>query len=87
MRNQIGTVSHYFNKIGVVVLKIEDELKVGDKIHFLGHTTDFEQVITSMEIDHKKVESVKPGDDFALKVRDKVRGGDQVYKILNEVRG
>jgi translation elongation factor EF-1alpha len=84
MRVQVGTVNHYFNRIGVAVLGLTGELQVGDRIHILGHTTDFEQVITSMEINHKKVEAVKPGDDVALKVRDKVRGGDVVYKVDEE---
>lgn len=81
METKIGNVSHYFKRISVAVIKINEELKVGDKIKFQGHTTDFEQVITSMEIDHKKVDLVKPGDDFALKVRDRVRLGDSVYKL------
>ena len=80
MKMKIGEVSHYFNKIGVAVLKLQDELKLGDKISFLGHTTDFEQLVTSLEIDHKKVDAVKPGDDFAIKVLDRVRQGDEVYK-------
>ncbi len=84
MRVQVGTVTHYFNRIGVAVLGLTGKLQVGDRIHILGHTTDFEQVITSMEIDHKKVNAVNPGDDVALKVRSKVRGGDVVYKIDEE---
>ena len=84
MSVQVGTVTHYFNRLGVAVLRIRGELQVGEKIHILGHTTDFEQVITSMEIDHKKVSLVKPGDDMALKVRDKVRRGDIVYKVVEE---
>ena len=81
MKTKIGYVTHYFKRIGVAVVRITAELEVGDKIQFLGHTTDFEQVITSMEIDHKKVNLVKPGDDFAIKVRDRVRSKDSVYKI------
>jgi putative protease len=80
MRLQVGTVTHYFGKVGVAVLALSGGLQVGDRIRILGHTTDFEQVITSMEIDHKKVDSVKPGDDMALKVRDRVRCGDVIYK-------
>lgn len=84
MRVQVGTVTHYFGKVGVAVLGLSGELQVGDRIHIFGHTTDFEQIITSMEIDHKKVDSVKPGDDMALKVRDRVRCGDVVYKTVEE---
>ena len=84
MRVQVGTITHYFNKIRVAVLGLSGELQVGDRIHILGNTTDFEQVITSMEIDHKKVNSVKPGDDVALKVRDIVRSGDTIYKVVED---
>ena len=80
MKVKIGEVSHYFNRIGVAVVKLREEMKLGDQISFLGYTTDFDQIVTSLEIDHKKVDSVKPGDDFAIKVLDKVRQGDGVYK-------
>ena len=79
MKKRLGEVKHYFGQIGVAVLRIKEGLEVGN----LGHTTDFEQTVTSMEIDHKKVTSVKPGDDFAIKVLEKVRRGDAVY-IENE---
>ena len=83
MKKRLGEVKHYFGQIGVAVLRIKEGLEVGNRISFLGHTTDFEQTVTSMEIDHKKVTSVKPGDDFAIKVLEKVRRGDAVY-IENE---
>ena len=54
MENAIGHVTHYYKKINVAVLIIEDELKVGDTIHILGHTTDFAQKVISMQIEHKK---------------------------------
>jgi len=81
MKKKIGEVTHYFNRIGVAVIKLSKSIKVGDKIRITGHTTDFDQVVTSMEINHNKVEETKPGDDFALKVRTRVRGGDSVYKV------
>ena len=84
MELEIGHVTHYFNKINVAVLSIKDELKVGDTIHILGHTTDFTQKITSMQIEHKNVNSVKPGDDFAMKVIEPVRERDVVYKVHEE---
>ncbi|MCK5373829.1 MAG: U32 family peptidase C-terminal domain-containing protein [Alphaproteobacteria bacterium] len=77
----IGHVTHYFNKINVAVLTIKDELKVGDTIHILGHTTNFAQKVTSMQIEHNNVDSVKPGDDFAIKVIEPVRDHDVVYKV------
>jgi hypothetical protein len=82
MEVELGHVTHYFNKINVAVLSINDELKVGDMIHILGHTTDFSQKVTSMQIEHKNVASVKPGDDFAVKVIEPVREHDVVYKVV-----
>ncbi len=84
MEVEIGHVTHFFNKINVTVLSIKDELKVGDMIHILGHTTDFIQKVTSLQIEHKNVDSVKPGDDFAIKVIEPVREHDVVYKVVEE---
>ncbi len=81
METQIGQVTHFYNGISVAVLSLTDTLEIGDKIHILGHTTDFIQNITSMEINHKKVTSVGPGDDVALKVNEPVRVGDAILKI------
>jgi len=81
METQIGQVTHFYNGISVAVLSLTDTLEVGDKIHILGHTTDFTQNVTSMEIDHTKVSSVGPGDDVALKVNEPVRVGDTILKI------
>lgn len=84
MEAEIGHVTHYFNKINVAVLSIRDELKIGDMIHILGHTTDFTQKVTSLQIEHKNVDSVKPGDDFAMKVIEPVREHDVVYMVVEE---
>lgn len=78
----IGKVTDYFAKIGVAALKIENgELSLGDTIHFSGHTTDFEQKINSMEIEHQAVDSAKIGDAIGIKVKDRVRHNDKVYKV------
>lgn len=82
MEKRIGRVTHYFNRLGVAALELTDELKVGDVIHILGHTTDFTQTVSSMEIEHRKVISVGPGADVALKVEEPVRKGDVVYKVI-----
>jgi putative protease len=84
MEKRIGRVTHYYTRIGVAVLELDDELKVGDMIHIYGHTTDFTQRVDSMEVEHQKVESVGPGADVALKVVDRVRRGDAVYKVIEE---
>ena len=82
MEVEIGHVTHFFNKINVAVLSIKDELKVGDTIHVLGHTTDFTQKVTSIQIEHKNVDSVRPGDDFAIKVIEPAREHDVVFKVV-----
>jgi putative protease len=80
----IGKVTDYFAKIGVAALKVENgELSVGDTIHFSGHTTDFEQKVNSMQIEHQAVDSVKSGDEVGIKVKDRVRHDDKVYKVTD----
>ena len=78
----IGKVTDYFAKIGVAALIINNgELSLGDTIHFVGYTTDFEQKINSMQIDLQPVDSAKTGDGIGIKVKDRVRHGDKVYKV------
>ena len=84
MENQIGHVIHYFNNIKVAVLYLNEELKVGDTIHVLGHTTDFVQKVTSMEVAHKKIQISKPNEEVAMKVDEPVRGNDVIYKVVEE---
>uniref|UniRef100_A0A7V0Z518 Translation elongation factor-like protein n=1 Tax=candidate division WOR-3 bacterium TaxID=2052148 RepID=A0A7V0Z518_UNCW3 len=85
MEKLIGKITHYFNKIGVAVIEIsDDELNVGDTIHIKGHTTDFKQVVNSMQIEHKAVEKAKKGESIGMKVDSVVHEKDQVYKIIPE---
>jgi putative protease len=78
---KIGYVTHFFNHINVAVLQIiNGELKIGDTIHFVGAHTDFTQKVESMEIDKKPIKTAKPGDDIGIKVNDRVREHDVVYK-------
>lgn len=78
----IGKVTHFFDKIGVAVLNVDETVKVGDKLRFVGgEHTDFEQLIDSMQVDHQAVKSAKKGEDVAVKVQDKVREGYRVYRI------
>ena len=78
----IGKVTDYFAKIGIAALVIENgELHLGDTVHFIGFTTDFEQKIASMQIEHQPVDSAKTGDGIGIKVKDRVRHGDKVYKV------
>jgi len=77
----IGKITHYFDKIEVGIIEIsKGGLAVGDEIHIKGTTTDFEQPIESMQIEHEQVEKAKKGDAIGLKVKDKVREGDEVFK-------
>jgi len=78
--SKIGEVTHYFDKIGVAIVKLSAPLKVGESIKVKGATTDFEQVVESMQVDHKEVESAKSGDELGVKVSEKAREGDEVLK-------
>lgn len=78
----IGKVERYFSKIGVAAIRIlEGELKIGDTVRFKGQTTDFEQKIESMQIEHLPVEIAKKGEAVGVKVKEKVREGDKVYLL------
>ena len=80
---RIGTVLDYFAKIGVLAFRVEEEgLKVGDTIHIKGHTTDLTEKVTSMQMDRADIEEAKVGDDVGIKVKDRVRKGDAVYKVI-----
>ena len=79
---RIGVVTHYFSHLSVAVVKLEAAtLRVGDTIHFRGHTTDFKQRVDSLQVNHAPVPEVRPNDDFGLKVREHVREHDVVYKV------
>jgi len=80
---KIGVVLHYYSKAGVAAIKLDEVLKVGDKVHIKGHTTDFDEVINSIQIEHKPVNEAKNGDDIGIKVIDHVREHDIVYKVTD----
>jgi translation elongation factor EF-1alpha len=76
----IGKITHYFSNIKVGIIKLTDgEIKIGDTVHFKGHTTDFNQQITSIQVEHQDIEKAKKGDEFGVKVDQKVKEGDEVY--------
>ncbi|MFH1958200.1 MAG: hypothetical protein ABIJ15_06985 [bacterium] len=81
MEKQIGSVAHYFGHVSVAAINLTDELKVGDKIHITGHSEDFTQVVSSMQVEHSKVDVAKPGDDIGVQIQQKVHPGDKVYKV------
>jgi translation elongation factor EF-1alpha len=79
---EIGHVTHYFGKIGVVAIAITKEsLKVGDTVHIKGHTSEIQQHIDSMQIDGKPVEEALPGQTVGIKVTGHARPNDAVYKV------
>ena len=80
---KIGEIIKYFGKIGVAAIRLsEGSLKVGDTIHIVGHTTDITQSIDSMQIENKNVQEAGPGADIGIKVKDRVREHDIVYKVV-----
>ena len=78
---EIGRVRDYFARIGVAGIDLTGRLKVGDTIHIKGHTTDIQQVVDSMQIEHENVQEAGPGDSVGIKVQDRCRGGDHVYLV------
>lgn len=81
---EVATVADYFANIGVVALNVTDTIEVGDKLHFKGHTTDFTQEVKSMQIENDPVEKAGKGDSVGIKVSDRVREHDNVYKLVEE---
>ena len=79
---EVGTVTHYFSKIGVAIVELSDTLSVGDHILTKGMTTNVEQTVDSMQIEHASVKKAEAGESIGLKVGDRVREGDTVYVIL-----
>jgi translation initiation factor IF-2 len=78
---RVGVVKDYFARIGVAGIDLEGTLRAGDTIHIQGHTTDLEQVVESLQIEHEQVQEAKAGDAIGIKVQDRCRDGDVVYKI------
>jgi selenocysteine-specific translation elongation factor len=78
---EIGKVSDFFAKPVVAGIALSGTLKIGDKIHIRGSTTDMELAVESMQIERVTITEAKPGDLVGIKVPDRVRRGDTVYKI------
>ncbi len=79
----IGMVSDFFAHPVVAGIELTGTLKVGDKIHIKGHTTDLELAVDSMQINNIDVTQAKAGDSVGVKVSERVRGGDKVYKVTD----
>jgi len=79
---KIGTVTHYYDKIGVGVVELTAPLAVGETIKFVRGGEDlFEQKVDSMQVEHEKVDAVKKGDTIGLKIDKEVKEGAEVYKV------
>lgn len=77
----VAKITHYFDKIGVAVFDVEAGIKVGDKLKFVGKEDEFEQVLSSMQVEHQNVQGAKPGDHVGVKVDQPVKEGDEVFKV------
>jgi translation elongation factor EF-1alpha len=80
----IGQVAHYFDRLGVAIVRVLGPIQVGDWIHIYGNKTNFVQQVESMEIERQKINVAQPGDDIGMLVIEKVREGDWVYPYVPE---
>ena len=78
---EIGRISGYFSHVGVAAIKLSSGLKVRDKVHIKGHTTDVEVKVGSMQIERTAVKAAKKGDHIGIKVPEKVRPNDTVFLV------
>jgi len=78
---EIGTVSSFFSHVGVAAIKLTDKIKIGDKIHIKGNTTDFELKIEAIQIERESVKEAKKGSHVGIKVPEKVRPNDRVFLV------
>ncbi|MBN1419075.1 MAG: translation elongation factor-like protein [Planctomycetes bacterium] len=78
---EIGKITHYFGHLNVAAIELTAELRVGDKIHIVGHTSDFTEAVDSMQIDRKEVPSAGAGATVGIKVHEHARPHDVVYKV------
>ncbi len=79
---EVGKVTEFFSRAVVAGIDLIDSLRAGEKIHIKGHTTDLELVVESMQIQNASVNEAGPGDSVGVKVPDRVRRGDMVFKVL-----
>lgn len=79
---EIGKITHYFAHVNAGIIELSDTLKVGDRIHIKGHTSDFMQTVTSMQIEHASITEAKNGDQVGIKLDQKVHQHDKVYKVI-----
>jgi putative protease len=83
-KEEIGKITHYFGKIGVAAIMLTAPLKVGDTIAITGASTDFEMTVDSMQLDRQDIPEAEPGMEIAIKVKERAREKDTVYKVVGE---
>ena len=79
---EVGRVTHFYPKISVAIVELKAPLNIGDKILIRGATTNFEQTVESIQIEHKNIEKAEAGQIIGLKVKERVRENDKVYRIV-----
>lgn len=77
----IGTVTHYYGNLKVAIVKFNKAQKAGVRVRFKGATTDFEDTLGSMQFEHQDISTAEKGQEVGVKVKDKVREGDEVYDV------
>jgi translation elongation factor EF-Tu-like GTPase len=78
---EVGYISDYFARVGVAGIELTRPLRVGDTVHIKGHTTDFQQVVESIQIEHANLQQASAGQSIGVKVQERCRHGDQVYRV------
>ncbi len=78
---QIGKVIHYYDKLNVAIVKLDDELKIGEEIKIVKGNTEFEQKVESMQVEHEPVQEAKKGSEVGMMVGQEVKKGAKVYKV------
>ena len=80
---QVGKVTNFYVKISVAAIEVTaGVVRIGDELHFRGHTTDFQDTVASMEMENQPVDEARPGDEVGIKVKERVRENDRVYNAL-----
>ncbi|TSC72087.1 MAG: hypothetical protein G01um101438_715 [Parcubacteria group bacterium Gr01-1014_38] len=82
METEVGKVVHFYDKVGVAIVELASKLAVGDTIKFKRGEEEFDQEVTSMQIEHASVDSAKKGDAVGIKVDQKIKEGALVYKVM-----
>lgn len=78
---KVAKIIHYYDKIGVAVFQVSAPIKVGDKLKIKGHDSEFEQIVSSMQIEHQNISEAKKGDNIGIKVDQPVKEGNEVFKV------